>query len=243
MPETDPTELDRTTRRTVLSASGAIGLAALLAGCTDDGGPGEEGEEEDPAAEDEEDEPAADEEEEPAADEEEEPAADEEEEEDTDGDEEEEDTDGDGEAIEPDTQIVFEAQTQAWLGVEPEEIADEENPTLTLQEGETYEIGWEEGDGAQHNIEIRDEDDEVVDDYSTEISEEGGEDQFIEFEATDEMAAYACEPHEDTMYGDIELEAAEDGEEDTEEEDGMDEEENGETDAENGDGEDGEEEE
>ncbi len=146
------------------------------------------------------------------------------------GDEEPED-DENGEAIEPDTRIEFDAQTSGWVGIEPEEIADEENPTLTLQEGESYEIGWEEGDGQQHNIEIRDEDDEVVDDLETEITDEGGDDQFLEFEASEEMVTYICEPHEGTMIGDIEIEGngeAEEDEEDDEAEDEMDDEENGE---------------
>jgi plastocyanin len=140
--------------------------------------------------------------------------------------------DENGEAIEPGTRIEFDAQTSGWVGIEPEEIADEENPTLTLQEGEEYEMGWEEGDGQQHNIEIRDEDDEVVDDLETEITDEGGDDQFLELEASEEMATYVCEPHEGTMIGDLEIEGngeAEDDEEDDEAEDEMDdEEENGE---------------
>jgi len=69
--------------------------------------------------------------------------------------------------IEPGTQIEFDGQTSGWLGIAPDSIADAENPTLVLQEGETYEIGWTTGDGALHNIEIRDENDEVIDDLQT----------------------------------------------------------------------------
>ncbi|MFC7213717.1 plastocyanin/azurin family copper-binding protein [Saliphagus sp. GCM10025334] len=111
----------------------------------------------------------------------------------------------DDEALEPDTQIVLEALTEGWVGVEPDEIADEENPTLTLQEGESYEIGWEEGDGQPHNIELVDEDDEVVEDYETEEATEGGDDQFIEFDATDEIVEYVCRVHPETMRGEIEI--------------------------------------
>ncbi|TYL39389.1 copper-binding protein, partial [Natronococcus pandeyae] len=134
-------------------------------------------------------------------DDEEEPENDEEEPEEEVDDEEEPD-----EAIEPGTRIELDAQTPGWQGVEPEEIADEENPTLTLVEGEEYEIGWEEGDGSMHNIELVDEDDEVVEDYETDEDDEGGDDQFIEFEATDEIAEYVCRPHEGTMRGTIEIE-------------------------------------
>ncbi|AGB37587.1 twin-arginine translocation signal domain-containing protein [Natronococcus occultus] len=122
-----------------------------------------------------------------------------------------------GEVIEPGTTIEFDAQTAGWIGIEPEEIADEENPTLVLEEGEEYEIGWEEGDGSAHNIELVDEDDEIVDDYETDEESEGGEDQFIEFEATDEIAEYVCRPHETTMRGEIEIEANGNDEDDEEE--------------------------
>ncbi|WP_306059578.1 twin-arginine translocation signal domain-containing protein [Natronococcus wangiae] len=108
--------------------------------------------------------------------------------------------------IEPDTRIVFEAQTQYWLGVEPEDIADQENPTLALQDGESYEIGWEEGDGATHNIELVDDSDEVVDDYQTEEATEGGPEQFIEFDMSGDIAEYVCRPHQGTMRGTIEME-------------------------------------
>ena len=181
--------IDRTTRRRVLRTTGVAGIAALFAGCADDDPeePEEEPEdEEDPADEEEPDEEEPDEEDDEAA------------------------------AIEPGTTIEFDAQTAGWVGIEPEEIADEENPTLTLTEGEEYEIGWEEGDGAQHNIEIRDENDEVIDDLETEIEEEGGEDQFLEFEASEEMVTYICEPHEGTMVGDIEVEANGNGEDEEE---------------------------
>ncbi|OVE83051.1 hypothetical protein B2G88_16675 [Natronolimnobius baerhuensis] len=109
-------------------------------------------------------------------------------------------------ALEPDTRILFDAQTSGWVGIEPDEIADEENPTLTLQAGEQYEIGWFEGDGATHNIELVDDNDDVVGDYQTDEAEEGGDEQLIHFEATDEIAQYVCRLHETTMRGDMQLE-------------------------------------
>ena len=112
---------------------------------------------------------------------------------------------GNGEALEP-GEIELGGETQAWQGVAPDEIADEENPTLTLQEGESYEITWENLDGQGHNIEIRDDSDEVVDDYETEIVEEEGETQTLEIdEVTSEMTQYVCEPHSGSMVGDIEV--------------------------------------
>ena len=186
-------------RRRYLKVAGATGVVALVAGCADD----------DP------EEPVDDEEE---PDDDEEPV----------DDEEPDDDEAEGIEIEPGTDIEFDAQTPGWVGTAPEEIEGEENPTLVLEEGEEYTIGWpEEGDGAQHNIEIRDEDGEVVDDYATEIVEEPGDDQVLEFTASEEMAQYVCEPHEGTMVGDFEIVAngndEEDDEDDEEEENGNDE--------------------
>jgi hypothetical protein len=112
--------------------------------------------------------------------------------------------------IEPGTQIEFDGQTSGWLGIAPDSIADAENPTLVLQEGETYEIGWTTGDGARHNIEIRDENDEVIDDLQTEIVTEP-EDQWLEFEASSEMVTYICQVHPTTMIGDIQVESGDGG--------------------------------
>src|SRR6056297_1401736 len=93
---------------------------------------------------------------------------------------------GGGIEIEPGTAIEFDGQTSGWEGLAPSAIEGEVNPTLVLQEGETYEIGWTVGDGAQHNIEIRKESDEVVDGLQTEVVTEP-EDQWLEFEASPEM--------------------------------------------------------
>ncbi|WP_435552288.1 cupredoxin domain-containing protein [Natrinema sp. CGMCC1.2065] len=112
---------------------------------------------------------------------------------------------GGGIEIDPETQIEFDGQTAGWVGIAPDAIADEENPTLILQEGETYEIGWTTGDGAEHNIAIYDENDEVVDDLATERVTEP-EDQWLEFEASSEMVTYICEIHPTTMVADIQVE-------------------------------------
>ena len=117
------------------------------------------------------------------------------------------DDDGDdGIAIEPGTEIEFDAQTAGWEGMAPDEIDGETNPTLVLEEGEEYTMGWNEGDGSTHNIEIWDDNGEVVDDLQTDLESEGGDDQFLTFEASAEMAEYVCEPHEGTMIGDLQVE-------------------------------------
>ncbi|WP_440766540.1 plastocyanin/azurin family copper-binding protein [Natronorubrum sp. DTA7] len=108
-------------------------------------------------------------------------------------------------SIDPGTDIVFFGNASYWEGKEPSDIEGVENPTLALQSGETYNIGWDEGDGSGHNIEIWDSDDELIEDYETEITEEP-EDEMLEIEVTDEMAYYVCEPHSGSMRGEIEVE-------------------------------------
>ncbi|RQG95897.1 twin-arginine translocation signal domain-containing protein [Natrarchaeobius chitinivorans] len=117
------------------------------------------------------------------------------------------DGNGNGEAaIEPGTDIRFDGQTAGWEGLEPSEIEGEQNPTLVLEEGESYTIGWTEGDGSLHNIEIRDDGGDVVDDLQTDEVDDPGDDQILEFEASSEMAEYVCDPHETTMVGEIQVE-------------------------------------
>ncbi|WP_321112635.1 plastocyanin/azurin family copper-binding protein [Halorussus salinisoli] len=114
--------------------------------------------------------------------------------------------DGGGVDIDPGTDIEFSAQTSHWEGLAPSSIEGAENPTLILQEGEDYTIGWTEGDGGGHNIEIRDENDDVVDDLATEVVSEPDEDQILEITASSEMAQYVCDPHQNTMRGDLQIE-------------------------------------
>lgn len=115
---------------------------------------------------------------------------------------------GDGSEVEidPGTDIEFSAQTSHWEGLAPSSIEGAENPTLVLQEGEDYTIGWTEGDGGGHNIEIRNENDAVVDDLSTEVVSEPGGDQILAITASSEMAQYVCDPHETTMRGNLQIE-------------------------------------
>lgn len=213
---------DQFSRRRMLQFTGAAAVTTLVAGCADEG-PGDE--EEDPV--DDEDDPVEDDDD-PAEDEED-PAEDED-----DPDEDEEN--GNGEAIDPDEEIELDGEAGGWIGVAPDEIADEDNPTLVLQEGESYEITFENVDGTPHNIEIVDEDDEIVDDYESDEIEEEGETETLEVdEVTDEMYEYVCRPHETAMRGSIEVEGNGNGD-DEEEENGDDEngDENG-ADDENGD--------
>ncbi len=114
--------------------------------------------------------------------------------------------DVDGFAIDPGTTIVFDGYIEHWLGQEPSEIADEENPTLILEAGGEYEMEWVNADGSVHNLEIRDADREVVDDLFTEDVGEVGEGDSLSFTASEEMTTYVCKFHETTQIGSLVVE-------------------------------------
>ncbi|MCU4743751.1 PQQ-dependent sugar dehydrogenase [Natronoglomus mannanivorans] len=114
---------------------------------------------------------------------------------------EDEDDDDDEDGAEGDYYFELGGESSRWVGLAPEEIEDETNPTLVLEEGETYELVWENLDGIGHNFVIIDEDGEQL--VRTDIMTGEGETQSVEFEAAEEMAEYYCEPHPQTMRGDI----------------------------------------
>ena len=94
--------------------------------------------------------------------------------------------------------------TDGWEGQEPEAIAGQTNPTLSLQSGTTYELTWENGDGAEHELIIEDEEGAELE--ASDSSEEEGETVTLTFEATEEMVAYYCEYHPEAMRGEIMVE-------------------------------------
>ena len=99
--------------------------------------------------------------------------------------------------------IELDGYTAGWEGVSPAPIEGETNPTIVLFEGEEYDFTWYNQDGAGHNIEIWDEDEEVVGDYATDIVTD--DEQTLEgVVASSEMAYYRCDPHAG-MQGRIEI--------------------------------------
>ncbi|MFP9190667.1 cupredoxin domain-containing protein [Natronosalvus vescus] len=100
-------------------------------------------------------------------------------------------------------EIVLEGHFDHWIGVEPPEIADEENPTLVLYAGREYELTWENGDGDFHNLVIWDEDDNALEE--TDYTDEEGATETLTFEASEEMVRFVCAPHVPTMDGAIEV--------------------------------------
>ncbi|RQG95550.1 cupredoxin domain-containing protein [Natrarchaeobius chitinivorans] len=104
-------------------------------------------------------------------------------------------------------EFVFEGRIEAWTGVEPAIIEGEDNPTLTLIEGQEYDFTWINADGVVHNLEIRDGDDEIIDDYQSEdLGDEGEETTLEGVVASEEMDVYICTYHETTQVGDITVE-------------------------------------
>jgi PGF-CTERM protein len=104
-------------------------------------------------------------------------------------------------ATQQEVDIYFDGATRAWTGREPSSIDGEDNPTLTLYEGETYVLAWQNVDAAPHNVVFEnDAGDNLVE---TEIVAEEGAIQRVEFEATAEMVRYYCQVHPGSMEGEV----------------------------------------
>ncbi|MXV62841.1 hypothetical protein GS429_12340 [Natronorubrum sp. JWXQ-INN-674] len=102
-------------------------------------------------------------------------------------------------------EIRFDGYVGGWLGLEPAAIDRVENPTLVLVEGREYEFTWENQDGVHHNFALWDDDEEVVDGYSTDGNDIVGERETLVFEASAEMETYRCEYQQAGQKGDIEF--------------------------------------
>lgn len=99
------------------------------------------------------------------------------------------------------TEIALDGEVEGWIGRSPSAIAGQTNPTLSLVPGRTYRVTWTNADGAAHNFVIVDADGSRL--VSTEIVDEEGISQSVEFEATPGMAEYRCEVHPGTMRGQV----------------------------------------
>ncbi|WP_207589668.1 cupredoxin domain-containing protein [Halomontanus rarus] len=117
---------------------------------------------------------------------------------------------GVGSAQESGTTIQLGGETAGWVGVAPDYIEGETNPTLNLEAGEEYTVEWENLDGQAHNFAIE------GSDVQSEIITDGT--QTVEFAATEQMTAYYCQPHSESMRGDINLGEAQDEQEESDEE-------------------------
>jgi uncharacterized cupredoxin-like copper-binding protein len=99
--------------------------------------------------------------------------------------------------------FIFDGETSGWIAQSPSDIEGEENPTLELEAGKTYNFTWVNTDGRPHNVVITDGDGNNI--VRTEvISGEGGT-QSVEFTAPESGGTYYCEVHPGSMRGQIEI--------------------------------------
>ncbi|WP_440764653.1 cupredoxin domain-containing protein [Natronorubrum sp. DTA7] len=103
-------------------------------------------------------------------------------------------------------EIRLTGYTGGWEGVEPNLIEGIRNPTLLLFDGNEYELTWENGDGVNHNLAIRNENNRVVSGLRTSDVRTRGDTATLEFEANTNMHEYLCEPHPRRMLGYIHVE-------------------------------------
>lgn len=95
----------------------------------------------------------------------------------------------------------LEGETGGWVGVAPQEIEGQQNPTLVMKPGEDYEVVWVNADGASHNFAIENEDSDVF--VETDYVSSIGETESATFTAEAEFDHYVCHPHRKTMRGTI----------------------------------------
>lgn len=93
----------------------------------------------------------------------------------------------------------LEGVTSGWVGQAPDEIEGETNPTLDVVAGEEYVVEWTNGDGAGHNFAIENDAGEVV--FESDIMDDEGETQTVEFTVEEDFAEYFCQPHSGSMRG------------------------------------------
>lgn len=105
-------------------------------------------------------------------------------------------------------EFYFNGQVSHWGAEEPTFLEGEENPTITLIDGQEYTFRWYNNDGITHNMEIRNEEGDVIEDYqSDDVGEEGEEASIEGVVASEEMTTYICQYHESTQVGEIEIQS------------------------------------
>ncbi|GAB7093188.1 hypothetical protein JCM30237_03400 [Halolamina litorea] len=123
-------------------------------------------------------------------------------------------------SLEEEADFVLDGITEGWGGLAPSSIEGTTNPTLEVEAGQEYTIGWINADGVPHNIAIWNDSDESL--QSTENVTTQNQTQTMTFTASAETTQYVCEVHPTTMIGEINVtglstETAEPTEEPTEE--------------------------
>ena len=114
---------------------------------------------------------------------------------------------GTAETATPSESFVLGGERSGWKGQNPESIAGQTNPTLSMEAGTTYEITWENLDGLEHELIIESESGEHL--AATESATEKGATRSLTFEATTDAATYYCEYHPESMRGEISVSGTE----------------------------------
>lgn len=99
------------------------------------------------------------------------------------------------------TEITLDGQASGWVGRSPATISGVVNPSLGLTPGQTYRVTWTNRDGAAHNFVVADSGGTQV--VRSDIVDEQGASQTVEFEVTSAMTEYFCEVHPSSMRGQI----------------------------------------
>jgi len=108
-----------------------------------------------------------------------------------------------GESPEPAETFKFVGSVPAWVAQAPQEIQGQENPTLPIEAGKTYEVVWVNADGAPHNWFMETENDETL--VRSDTIVDAGSWQTVKFVASDNMWQYYCQYHPVAMRGDLEF--------------------------------------
>ncbi|WP_226022986.1 ThuA domain-containing protein [Halomicrobium salinisoli] len=108
----------------------------------------------------------------------------------------------DSPGIDPSTTIRLDGYYNGWEAAAPDSIAGDTNPTLQLQEGETYTVEWNSADGAPHDFDVRNASGDTVVNTDVITSESYSS---VEVTVTSDMAEYVCSVHPGTMLGSIEV--------------------------------------
>ncbi|MCU4926071.1 hypothetical protein OB905_08735 [Halobacteria archaeon AArc-dxtr1] len=103
--------------------------------------------------------------------------------------------------------IVLESDEDGWRGLAPDSLQHELNPTLELDAGEEYTIGWLNGDGGAHSLVVEEANDVTV--AETPVGDREAEYQTLSFEATETIDAYRCPSHSAEMAGSISVTGSE----------------------------------
>ncbi|MFC4550159.1 MULTISPECIES: cupredoxin domain-containing protein [Halorussus] len=104
-------------------------------------------------------------------------------------------------ASQPVQTFRFAGSTTGWQALAPSSIAGQTNPTLRLVPGRLYGVEWINADGAPHNWEMENDQDETL--VRSDVIARSGARQTVRFVATEDMSVYYCQYHPIGMRGQV----------------------------------------